>query len=388
MRSLRLRRQPLPPTGLPGAETAGIEKPSLPDEPQATWQERPWLVKGLGFGWLLLALSVFFILTVFITAGVGTYRLTYGQMAKLLLRYLAGEPFTPADATAFTVLFHVRLARILLAGVVGMGLGLAGAAFQGLLLNPLADPFTLGVSSGAAFGASLAIAVGLGGAGLGALGLLPLAALLGGLGSLFLVMFLGSVAGRMQAGTLILAGIIVSSFLSALISLIKSLFEDSLASIVFWIMGSFSVRGWQHLAFILPYVLPGSLILFLYARELNLLALGETVARQLGLEVGRTRLLLMVAASLVTAAAVSVSGIIGFVGLIVPHLMRMVVGPDHRRLLPTAALTGGCLLILADTLARSLLPQGQEVPVGVITALLGGPFFCYLLRATRGRTVL
>jgi len=153
-------------------------------------------------------------------------------------------------------------------------------------------------------------------------------------------------------------------------------------------MGSLSARGWSHVFFAAPYVLLGSLVLFLYARELNLLTLGDAPAQQLGVAVNRVRLILLLAASVVTAGAVAVSGIIGFVGLIVPHLARLLVGPDHRRLLPVAALAGAVLLIAADTLARVILPYGQELPVGIITALLGGPFFCYLLKVTRGQTIL
>ncbi len=206
--------------------------------------------------------------------------------------------------------------------------------------------------------------------------------------ALILVLALGAMAGRWQHGTLILAGVIVSAFLSSLISLVKFWYADSISTIVFWIMGSFSARGWAHLLFALPYILGGSIILVLYARELNLLALGDAAAQQLGLPVSRVRLILLLAASLITAGAVAVSGIIGFVGLIVPHLMRLVVGPDHRRLLPASALAGAALLILADTVARGLLPYGQEIPVGIITALIGGPFFCYLLKVTKGQALL
>jgi iron complex transport system permease protein len=211
--------------------------------------------------------------------------------------------------------------------------------------------------------------------------------LVGAVAALGLVLALGSMAGGFQHGTLILAGVIVSAFLSSLISLMKFLFADSLSAIVFWIMGSFSARTWSHLLFALPYIATGSLILAFYARELNLLSLGDGPAQQLGVPVSRVRLILLLAASLITAGAVAVSGVIGFVGLIVPHLVRLLVGPDHRRLLPAAALTGAALLIAADTLARGLMPYGQEIPVGIITALLGGPFFCYLLKVTKGQTM-
>ncbi len=349
---------------------------------------QPWLLRGWGYPLLLAGLTVLLVVMAVYAAGVGPYKLSYGQLFSLVKRWAAGDTLNPAEATALAVIFHIRIARIVLAGLVGLGLSLAGAAFQGILMNPLAEPFTLGVAAGAAFGASLALSLGLSGALLWSLGVLPLMALVGAAAALALVLALGSMAGGIQHGTLILAGVIVSAFLSSLISLVKFLYADSLSTIVFWIMGSLSARGWAHVLFALPYILVGSLILLLYARELNLLTLGDASAQQLGLAVNRVRLLLLLAASLITAGAVAVSGIIGFVGLIVPHLARLLVGPDHRRLLPAAALAGAVLLIAADTLARMILPHGQELPVGIITALLGGPFFCYLLKVTKGQTLL
>ncbi|MBW1992312.1 MAG: iron ABC transporter permease [Deltaproteobacteria bacterium] len=348
----------------------------------------PWVVQGGRYPLLLLGLTLILGLVTLLAAGVGPYKIGYLHLLGLLRDWLGGEPLSQADKTALAVFFHIRLARILLAGLVGMGLALAGAAFQGILLNPLADPFTLGVASGAAFGASLALSLGVGTALWGSLGLVPFSALVGAVAALGLVLALGAVAGGFHHGTLILAGVIVSAFLSSLISLMKFLFADSLSAIVFWIMGSFSARTWSHLWFALPYILAGTVILAFYARELNLLALGDAPAQQLGLAVQRVRLILLLAASLITAGAVAVSGIIGFVGLIVPHLVRLLVGPDHRRLLPASALAGAALLIAADTLARGLMPFGQEIPVGIITAILGGPFFCYLLKVTGGQALV
>jgi iron complex transport system permease protein len=196
----------------------------------------------------------------------------------------------------------------------------------------------------------------------------------------------GSIDG-LRRETLVLAGIVVSTFLSALISLLKSLDEESVASIVFWIMGSFQGRGFEHVELAWPYMAVGLGLVLWRARELDLLALGEGQARLLGLDAGRSRLWLLVGASLLSGAAVAVSGVIGFVGLVVPHLLRLVLGAGHRTLLPASALLGGLLLLWSDVLARSILPGGAELPVGVVTALLGGPFFCLLLgRSSRGRT--
>ncbi|MGE4554265.1 MAG: FecCD family ABC transporter permease [Desulfovibrionaceae bacterium] len=310
-------------------------------------------------------------------------------MAAAALRALSGltghaAPTDPALATLTTVVVDLRLGRACLAWTLGAGLALSGATFQGILRNPLADPFTLGVSSGAAFGAALAITLGLAGlGGLGGLGWLPPAGLAGALASLGAVLLLARLGGRLRRETLVLAGIVTATFLSAGISLVKSLNEESVAAIVFWIMGSLQGRGWLELALYAPYFLVGAGVILLHGRELDLLSLGSRQAVQLGLNAGRTRLLLLTAASVMAGAAVAVSGVIGFVGLVVPHMVRLVAGPEHRRLLPLSALGGGLLLVWADVLSRTMLPHGAELPVGVLTALLGGPFFCLLLRRRR-----
>lgn len=294
---------------------------------------------------------------------------------------------TDHDPTLRAIVLDLRLSRVCLSWLTGAGLAGAGVVFQGLLRNPLADPFTLGVSSGGAFGASLAITLGLAGSnGLFGLGALPFAALIGALGALAAVLALGRIGGRLRRETLVLAGIVVSTFLSACISLFKALNEESVSAIVFWIMGSFQGRGWEHVFLLTPYLVLGGLFIFLFARELDLLSLGETQARQLGVHSGRSRFFLLVGAGLVTAAGVAVAGVIGFVGLVVPHLVRLAVGAEHRPLLLGSCLTGGMLLLWSDVAARVILPGGAELPVGVVTALLGGPFFCFLLRRKQGRS--
>ncbi len=284
----------------------------------------------------------------------------------------------PDDGRILTVVVDIRLARGVLSWCLGAGLALSGAAFQGLLRNPLADPFTLGVSSGAAFGASLAISLGLG-ASLAGFGLTA-AGLLGALLSLAVVMALGRSQGGLRRETVVLAGIVTATFLSALISLVKAVNEESVAAIVFWIMGSLQGRSWAEILVYLPWFVVGSAALMTHWRELDLLSLGDVQARQLGLDAGRKRMVLLLAASLIAGAGVAVSGVIGFVGLIVPHMIRILVGSEHSRLLPASLLAGGLLLLWSDVLARVVLSGGAELPVGVITALLGGPFFCILLR--------
>ena len=328
--------------------------------------------------WLGLLLLI--VLAAFFTSGIGPVDVSYKTVLQLWLSPLHPAWADGIDDTVRYIVIHVRLARIALALEVGGSLALAGAVYQGVLLNPLADPFTLGVSTGAAFGASLAIIAGIGGIHLVGIGALPVAAFAGALAALYLVYVLGSMDGRIQVTTLVLAGIIVSTFLSACISLIKSLNEDSVSTIVFWIMGSLSGKSWTHVLLVLPYLVLGGGVILWYMRELDLLSLGDIQAQHLGVDVQRMRFLLLLASSLVTAAAVAVSGVIGFVGLVVPHLVRLAIGPQHRRLLPAVLLLGGLLVLISDTIARSLLSTGEELPVGVVTAILGGPFFCYLLR--------
>lgn len=327
----------------------------------------------------LLFFSLLIFAAAFIASGIGPFQISYKTIGRILLSPLHPEGAVGIDESIRYILVNVRLARVCLALVVGGALALAGSVYQGVLLNPLADPFTLGVSTGAALGASLAILLGWGGIHFLGISALPLAAFAGALGALYLVYLLGRMDGRIHATTLVLAGIIVSTFLSAWISLLKSLNEDSVSTIVFWIMGSLSGKSWVHVLMVLPYLGAGGAMILFYSRELDLLSLGDIQAHQLGVDVQRMRFRLLLAASLITAVAVSVSGVIGFVGLVVPHLMRLAVGPKHRRLLPASLLAGGLLVLLSDTIARSLIPSGEELPVGVVTAILGGPFFCYLL---------
>ncbi|WP_300717627.1 iron ABC transporter permease [uncultured Desulfovibrio sp.] len=306
------------------------------------------------------------------------------------LRALGAVPglCAPADDSIQLVVGQIRLARVLLGLLCGGALAVAGVALQGVLRNPLADPFTLGISAGAACGASIAIALGgslglwAGGlaAGLSAAATISLAALLGSLLALGGALWLGSGQGSFRRETVILAGIAVAAFLGAVVALVKALNEESVTSIVFWIMGSLQGRGWDSLPLLLATLLPGLLVVLPGWRKLDLLALGDEQAAHLGLAVGRSRFWLLAGASCMTAGCVAVAGVIGFVGLVVPHVLRLVLGSAHGPLLYGAFLGGGILLVWADVLARVALSGGQELPVGVVTALLGGPFFAFLVR--------
>jgi iron complex transport system permease protein len=331
----------------------------------------------------LLVLSLGLVVSVALATGIGRMDVGWQTVAAVLLGKL-GFTVPALDRTTEVVIWGIRLSRVVLAGLVGASLATAGVVFQGLLLNPLADPFTLGVSTGAAFGVALLVMLGVGGSFLG-LSPLPLGALAGALAAMVAVLVLSRESGRIRKETLILAGIVVSTFLAALISLVKSLDEESLSTIVFWIMGSFSGRGWIHVGFLVPYAVLGLALAACHHRELDILALGEEQSHHLGVAVSNVRLKLLLGASLLTAGAVSVSGVIGFVGLVVPHLVRVLAGPSHGRLLVLSAFTGALILIWADVVARILLSGGQELPVGVVTALLGGPFFFYLLKSRRTR---
>ena len=273
------------------------------------------------------------------------------------------------------IVLDVRLPRILTAAFVGGGLALCGVVFQGILLNPLADPYTLGVSAGAAFGAALALILDLNVAGLYTA---PCFAFLGATATLVLVIFLSSSAGGANANNLILSGIIVAAILSAGISFMKFLADEQVAVIVFWLMGSFASKTWADVVLTGVFLTVGMVVFLFYARDLNLLCLGRRTAVSLGVDARRVPWILLVTASLLAAGCVAVSGIIGFVGLLVPHMMRSLVGPDNRLLLPLSMLSGAILLTWADTVTRAVLPH--EIPIGVLTALIGGPFFCYLFR--------
>jgi iron complex transport system permease protein len=326
----------------------------------------------------LVVLTVFLIGALVLSTGMGFLNIPAAAVVKIIWNKLTGNQALIADMNEIfpVVVMDVRLPRILTAALVGGGLAMCGVVFQGILLNPLADPYTLGVSAGAAFGASLAILLNLGAFGLYSI---PLFAFVGAAATLGAVIYLSSGnGGGLSAGSLILSGIIVAAILSAGISFLKYVADEQVAVIIFWLMGSFASRTWADVALSAACVAAGLAVFLYYARELNLMSLGSQMASSLGVDTRRVTLVLLTAASLVAAVCVSVSGIIGFVGLLVPHSMRLLAGPDNRRLLPVSLLAGAVLLLGADTLIRAVLPA--EIPIGVLTALIGGPFFCYVFR--------
>jgi len=299
----------------------------------------------------------------------------------MLVSLLLGSVFiNPKDLWQSDILWQIRLPRVLLAALIGLLLSLSGGILQGVLRNPLADPYILGISAGGAVGAAISIALGAKFVILG-VSSVPASAFLFSLAAVFVVYKLSQVAGRTAPETLILAGVALSAFASAILSLII-IITGSLQSIYFWLLGSLSSASWGNVVTVIPYVIAGSAVAYFFSKELNALLLGEEMAITLGIEVEKTRLILVCAASLMAAAAVSVSGLIGFVGLIIPHWIRLLIGPNHRLLVPVAGLSGMILMVFADTLSRTILAP-MEIPIGIIMALLGAPFFLYLLRRRR-----
>lgn len=327
--------------------------------------------------WAILGLLL--IATALAAIAIGPVPVPPGETLRAVIDAVAGRP----ETTRADAIVRLRLPRVALAAIIGAGLATSGAALQGLFRNAMADPYLLGISAGGALGATLAIALGL---GMSALGLAPVPffAFLGALAAAWLVYLLGRAGGRVHTDSLLLSGVAMSALLSAAMSFLITLSarEDVVNAVYFWMLGGFYRADWLRVAVAAPYALLGLLLSWLYARDLNALLLGEECAAHLGVDVERAKVAVLAGSALASAAAVSVSGIIGFVGLIAPHVVRLVQGPDHRSLIPSAALVGALFLVACDTLARTAFAP-TEMPIGVLTAFTGVPFFLYLLRRSR-----
>ncbi len=320
-----------------------------------------------------------------LSVAVGSVWIPLPGALQLVFSRLRGLP-DPQELNAYAViLFSLRIPRTALIALAGAGLAGSGAAYQGLFRNPLADPFLIGVASGAGLGAVLAMNSGLGGKTIFGLLGVPVAAFLGALLTVILVYQLARVGRTLPTTNLILAGVAVSSFTSALTSFLMLTSTGELRRAIVWLMGGATMSGWQPVIAALPYIGVGLGLLLTTGHALNVFQFGEEQAQQLGLPVERLRRLVIIAASLTTAAAVSFAGIIGFIGLIVPHLVRYLWGGDYRRILPLSIVCGAAVLLVADVLARVLMAP-QELPVGIITSLVGVPFFLWVLRRARQQT--
>jgi len=326
------------------------------------------------------------ILVVLVTISIGSMPIPVSNVYTILVKNIPiiGD-FVKDNSTVIEteIVLQIRLPRVFAAALVGVGLTSAGVVLQGLLRNPMADPYVLGISAGASLGASLAIGFGFGTTFLGFLYAVPLMAFIGALATILVVYNIAKLGGGTSMLSLLLIGIAASSFLSAIVSLIKLVSSDALHGIIYWIMGSLQIAGWTHVYIAAPLILGGTIAIFFFSRELNMISLGESQAQHLGVDVESLKTKMLVCVSLITAAAVSISGVIGFIGLIIPHITRILVGPDHRILIPTSSLLGAIVLICCDTLARMVMSPA-EIPVGIITSILGCPFFVYLLLKRKG----
>ncbi|MGB9668469.1 MAG: FecCD family ABC transporter permease [Thermosulfidibacteraceae bacterium] len=314
---------------------------------------------------LVLILLVFMIL---LSVGIGSVDIGF----KDIFWILVGK----REDRLRDIILLIRLPRTIGAAICGMALAVVGTFFQGLLRNPMADPYILGVSSGSALGATIAIVFNMG------IVFVNLLSFVMGVLVTFFVYFISSLNGRSSTYTMILVGVAVSSFAFSFISLFMFIKHEQIAQIVMWIMGSFSLVGWSEVSYSAPIIIAGSFIMYLFSRDLNAIITGEESAEHLGIDVEVVRRILLFTGSVVTASCVSVSGIVGFVGLITPHISRLLVGPDNRILVPFSGLMGGSFMVLADILSRTVI-KPAEVPVGVITAIFGAPFFLYLLMRVR-----
>lgn len=334
---------------------------------------------------VLLVLLGFLGLCLLMATALGKVSISLPDVIKMSLNKLAVFDFTPTwRAVDETILFQVRLPRVVGGALIGAALATAGVLFQGLLRNPMADPYIIGTSAGAALGITIAMLLPISLAFLG-FGLVPLLAFGGALATVMLVYYLARVGGKTPIVSMLLAGFAVSAMLSALMFLLITMSDRlhlRINSVYMFLMGGISVTGWGQIAIVAPIVIGGVVLARLLAFRLNAFSLGEEGAAYVGINVERDKIIILALGSVLTAAAVSISGLIGFVGLVTPHAMRLILGPEHRLLIPASALAGAAFLVIADLLARTLTSSG-EIPVGIITALVGAPFFIYLLRRTR-----
>lgn len=318
-----------------------------------------------------LAVILIIILATMVSLASGTQWIGFKEIINIILGH-------SKDNTTAVIITKLRFPRIILSLLVGSGLAVAGTVYQGVIRNPMVDPYVVGISAGAGTGVTLAIFFQLNWTFMG-FNTIPLMAFLGAILTVIIVYRLAVVDGSVPATTFLLAGVAVGFLLNSIMSFLMVIGENSIYKVIYWLMGSLAVANWENIKVILPYYLIGLLMILFYLKDLNIILLGEESATTLGVETEKAKNILLTGATMITAAAVSVSGVIGFIGLVIPHISRLLIGPDHRKLLPLSALLGGVFLMLSDTIARSLVPP-LEIPVGIITALAGAPYFIYLLK--------
>ena len=319
---------------------------------------------------IFLALFLLTFLVFSLSVSIGTVKVSFSDIIRSIF-------YQNNQSGADTIILQIRLPRVILSLLVGASLGGAGTVFQSLFVNPMADAYIIGISSGSALGAVLAIALNIRFYILG-ISSIPVFAFIGGVSTVLLVYAISSRGRHNQILNLLLSGLAINSFLSSVMSFLLLLSDTSLHESIYWLMGGFSGRGWEHIRIMTPYFILSVIILSLFTRELNILLLGDEQAQTLGVNVPQVRRIIIVFTSLLTATAVSVSGIIGFVGLVVPHILRLLIGPDNRMLFPASLFGGAILLTISDLIARIALSP-SEIPVGIVTSLIGAPFFISLL---------
>lgn len=332
----------------------------------------------------LIILTIVFVIALVLSLNLGYAQISFSDILKILTKQVPVinnlVDSSGVSPTAEVIITQIRLPRVICGALVGAALATAGVIYQGIFRNPMADPYVIGALTGASLGAALVIILGVGISLLG-VNTLQILAFVGAILTVLVVYNISRTGSRVPVTTLLLTGIAISLFQNAIVTFLKVIAEEKLLhGLTFWIIGSLSpTESWRFVWSVLPFILIGIVVAYLFSRDLNILALGEDQAQHLGVEIERVKWILLISGALLTAAAVSISGPIVFVGLIIPHLTRVVIGPDHRVLLPTSAIVGASFLMICDAIARVVMGSG-EAPVGVITAFSGAPFFIYLLR--------
>lgn len=326
-------------------------------------------------------------ISIILSSTLGVANITFSNSMQILMGKI---PFINKlinvdniSETHKLIIINIRLPRIILSALIGAGLSVVGCVFQAIFKNPMADPYVLGISSGSALGASISIVMGISSMAFGIAGT-TLFAFIGAIFTTVLVYFIAKTGTKLPTNTLLLAGVSVSFLFSSINSLIMIFNRDRVEQIVFWTMGSLASATWKQVISLFFFIIIGFILIIIYSRDLNLMLMGDETACNLGIEVNFVKKFLLIVSSIIIASCVSVSGVIGFVGLIVPHITRMIVGPNHKVLLPFSTLGGAIFMIICDTLSRILAPPA-EIPVGAITALFGAPYFIYLLIKNKKR---
>lgn len=336
---------------------------------------------------LFVILLVIYVALAVVATAMGAATITAYDVLVAILKsipFIGKHINTNIPDTHLLIIFMVRMPRIIMASLVGMGLSVVGATFQSLFKNPMADPHILGISSGAALGAALGIVLRLPSM-VASLSVVTIFAFIGAISTTILVYYIAQVRGRLTTTNLLLAGSAVSFLMSAMISIIMVFNQEDVNKIVFWMMGSFNASSWKNIQLVAPITMIGTVIIYFFHRDLNLMLIGDENAKSLGVETEKLKQLIVIISSMIIAVSVSFSGIIGFVGFLVPHMVRIIFGPSNKVLIPFSALGGAVFLLLADTLARTIASPA-ELPVGAVTALIGSPYFIYLLIKMKERS--